>query len=165
MTGSSGIERWLAELGLELPLVNPPQGNYLPYKRTGNLVFVAGQGPRRNGQLLFKGTVGGDLTLEQGQEAARLCALNILVQLRMACDGDLGRVVSMVRLAGLVRCTAEFEDQAKVLNGASDLICEVLGPAGPHARIASGTHALPSGMAVEIEAIAEIAEQGATNPV
>ncbi|WP_226348470.1 RidA family protein [Alcaligenes sp. 13f] len=150
------IQQRLVALGLELPPVNPSQGNYLPFVRTGNLVFVAGQGPRRAGELLYRGTVGVDLSLEEGQQAARLCALNILAQLNAACDASLDRVVRMVRLAGLVRCGADFGDQAKVLNAASDLICQVLGDAGPHARIASGTHALPSGMAVEIEAIAEI---------
>lgn len=152
----SQIEARLADLGLTLPPVNPPQGNYLSFSKSGNMIFVAGQGPRFEGQLVYKGVVGGDLSLEEGQKAARLCALNILAQLKYACDGDLGRIVRMVRLAGLVRCSADFGDQAKVLNAASDLICAVLGEAGPHARIASGTHALPSGMAVEIEAVAEV---------
>lgn len=155
-TASVMIEQRLAGLGLSLPPVNPPQGNYLSYSRSGNLVFVAGQGPRLEGQLVYQGTVGADLSLEEGQKAARLCALNILAQLKSACDGDLGRVTRVLRLAGLVRCSADFGEQAKVLNAASDLICAVLGEAGPHARIASGTHALPSGMAVEIEAVAEI---------
>lgn len=151
------IDDRLAALGIEIPKVNPPQGNYLSYVRTGSLVFVAGQGPRRDGQLLYKGVVGKDLSIEDGEAAARMCALNILGQLRHACDGDLGRVVRMLRVAGLVRCTDTFEEQARILNGASSLICDVLGDAGRHARIASGTNALPSGMAVEIEAIAEIA--------
>ncbi|OED46949.1 RidA family protein [Leisingera sp. S232] len=151
------IDSRLAELGIELPASNPPQGNYLPYRKTGNLVFIAGQGPRNAGELVYKGIVGQDLTLEQAQDAARLCALNLLGQLRNACDGDLDRVTGVIRLAGLVRCTVDFEAQAKVLNAASDLICDVFGPAGAHARIASGTHALPSGMAVEIEAVFEVA--------
>jgi len=150
------IEKRLLELGLEIPHINPPQGNYLPYIRTGSLVFVAGQGPRIGGQLMFKGVVGEDLTMEQGRQAAQLCALNILGQLRQACDGDLGRIVQMVRLAGLVRCAPDFEGQTHIINAASELFCDVLGSAGRHARIASGTHALPSGMAVEIEAVAEI---------
>lgn len=150
------IENRLADLGLSLPQATPPQGSYLPFVRTGKLVFIAGQGPRQDGVLIWKGVVGGDLTLAQGQAAAQLCALNILANLQAACGGDLGRVVRMVRLAGLVRCTADFDRQAQVLNAASDLICRVLGAAGPHARIASGTHALPSGMAVEIEALAEV---------
>lgn len=154
---SLSIDRRLGELGLSLPAVNPPQGNYRTFQRTGNLVFVAGQGPRLEGRLVYQGTVGGDLSLEEGQEAARLAAMNALAHLRAACDGDLSRVVRIVRLAGLVRCSGDFGEQAKVLNAASDLICQVLGDAGPHARIASGTHALPSGMAVEIEVIAEIA--------
>jgi enamine deaminase RidA (YjgF/YER057c/UK114 family) len=155
-TVTNAIEERLAGLGLSLPPVNRPQGNYLPFTRTGNLVFVAGQGPRVDGQLVYKGIVGGDLSLEEGQKAAQLCALNVLAQLKNASDGDLGRVNRIIRIAGLVRCSADFEDQARVLNAASDLICAVLGDAGPHARIASGTNALPSGMAVEIEAIAEI---------
>jgi len=150
------IEDRLIRLGLEIPQPNPPQGNYLPYVRTGSLVFVAGQGPRLKGQLMFKGTIGQDLTMEEGCEAAKLCALNILGQLRQACEGDLGRIVQMVRLAGLVRSAHNFEGQTQIINAASELICTVLGAAGRHARIASGVHALPSGMAVEIEAIAEI---------
>ncbi|ACP23417.1 probable transcriptional regulator (plasmid) [Sinorhizobium fredii NGR234] len=150
------INARLARLGLELPETNPPQGNYLPFVQSGFLVFVAGQGPRKGGQLVYKGVVGGDLTVADGQAAARLCALNILGQLRSACSGDFDRIVRLIRLAGLVRCTPDFEDQAKVLNAASDLMCDVLGEPGRHARIASGTHALPSGMAVEIEAVAEI---------
>lgn len=152
----SNTETRLAELGIVLHEINPPQGRYLPFVRTGNQVFIAGQGPRKEGTLLYKGIVGADLSLEDAQAAARLCAMNILAVLKAACDGDLDRVVKVVRIAGLVRCTAGFEQQAMVLNAASDLICDVLGPAGPHARIASGTHALPSGMAVEIEALAEI---------
>lgn len=150
------IDSRLADLGIEIPHANPPQGNYLSYVQTGSLVFVAGQGPRREGQLIYKGVVGKDLSVEDGEAAARLCALNVLGQLRHACDGDLGRVVRVVRVAGLVRCTDGFEEQARVLNAASNLIYDIFGEAGKHSRIASGTNSLPSGMAVEIEAIAEI---------
>ncbi|MGX5805189.1 RidA family protein [Bradyrhizobium sp. Arg314] len=150
------IDARLAALGITIPTVNPPQGNYLSYVRAGSLIFVAGQGPRKDGQLLYRGVVGHDLTLEDGKKAARICAINVLGQLRQACDGDLGRVRQMVRIAGLVRCTTSFGNHSRVLNAASDLFCEILGDAGKHIRIASGTHALPSGMAVEIEALAEI---------
>lgn len=150
------IDLRLATLGVEIPPFSPPQGNYLPYVRTGSLVFVAGQGPRWQGKLVYKGVVGQDLSVEDGEKAARLCALNVLGQLRHACDGDLSRLVRMVRVAGLVRCSEAFEEQARVLNAASNLFCGILGEAGKHARIASGTHALPSGMAVEIEAVAEV---------
>ncbi|ARS71041.1 RidA family protein [Sinorhizobium meliloti] len=149
------FDRRLEALGITIPAINTPRGNYKSYVRTGSLVFVAGQGPRVEGQLIYQGTVGGDLTIEDGEAAARICAINVLAHLRDACGGDLGRVVQMVRVAGIVRCTSVFGDQARVLNAASDLICAVLGDAGKHARIASGTHALPSGMAVEVEAIAE----------
>jgi enamine deaminase RidA (YjgF/YER057c/UK114 family) len=150
------IAQRLVSLDLDLPPSNAPQGTYLPYVRTGSLVFIAGQGPRRAGELLYKGVVGADLSISDGQHAAHLCVLNILGHLRAACDGDLNRVVQFVRLAGLVRCTSDFEGHAKVLNGASDLVCEIFGDRGRHARIASGTHSLPSGMAVEIEAVVEI---------
>ncbi|MBK5204755.1 MAG: RidA family protein [Polaromonas sp.] len=149
-------EQRLIDLGLELPAINPPQGSYLPFTLANNLIFVSGQGPRRAGELIYRGTVGADLSMEEAQEAAKLCALNILAQLQAACCGELDRIARVLRLAGLVRCTADFTDQAKVLNAASDLICLVLDTAGPHARIAAGTNALPSGMAVEIEAIAEM---------
>ncbi len=152
----NSVEERLTALELELSKANPPQGNYLPFVRSGSLLFIAGQGPRRSGELAFRGIVGGTITLEDARQAARLCALNIVAHVRTACDGDFNRVKRFVRLAGLVRCTAEFEDQAKVLNAASDLICELFGERGPHARIASGTHALPSGMAVEIEAVVEL---------
>lgn len=122
-----------------LPEVAPPQGNDLPFLRSGNLVFIAGQGPRRNGKLICKGVAGADVTLVEAQDAARLCAVNILTILNGACAGDLGRVVQRIRLAGLVRCAAKFDQQALVLNAASDLICCIPDEAGQHARIASGT--------------------------
>lgn len=156
MVQQSSVEKRLAELGLALPDANPPRGNYLPFQRCGNIIYVAGQGPRIRGQVVYKGLVGEDLTLEEGRQAARICALNILSQLRTACEGDLQRISRMIRLAGFVRCSADFGEQAKVLNAASDLICDILGEVGPHVRIATGTHALPDGMAVEIEASAEI---------
>ncbi|WP_431324790.1 RidA family protein [Rhizobium sp. YTU87027] len=152
----NSVDRRLLELGLELPMVNPAQGNYLPYVKAGSLVFVAGQGPRLAGRLTCRGVVGRDVTVKQAEDAARLCALNIVGHVRNACDGDFDLVKRFVRIAGLVRCTEDFEDQAKVLNAASDLLCDVFASRGSHARMASGTHALPSGMAVEIEAVVEL---------
>ena len=150
-------EKRLAELGITLPPVNPSQGNYVPFLKDEDLVFVSGQGPRLEGKLMYSGTVGQDVDLETAKEAARLCARNILAQLRAACDGDLDRVKQVLRIAGIVRCTADFTEQAKVIDAASELLRQALGDAGVHTRIATGTHALPSGMAVEIEAIARIA--------
>lgn len=147
----------LAELGHTLPDTNLPQGSYVPYVRTGNLLFVAGQGPRLNGALKYKGLVGGDLSFEEGHAAAQICALNLLRQISDATGGALDAMVRVVRLAGIVRCTSDFEKHAAVMNGASDLMRDVFGDRGLHARIATGSPTLPSGMAVEIEGIFELA--------
>ncbi|MCG7324557.1 MULTISPECIES: RidA family protein [Achromobacter] len=146
----------LAELGLALPTVNPPRGSYVPAVRAGDLLFVAGQAPRRNGVLEFSGRVGRDLSVEQGRDAAALCALNVLGHLAQACGDDLARVAGSVRLAGVVNCAEDFDAHSKVLDGASDLLTAVLGERGLHARIATGASSLPSGMAVEVEAIFQL---------
>ncbi len=146
----------LTALGIELPEPTVPQGSYTPCVQAGNLVFVSGQGPRYNGELIYKEVVGDTLNLEQGQDAARICGLNLISHIKRWCGGDLRKVKRVVRLAGVVRCTSDFTDQAKVMNGASDLMRDVFGDAGIHARIATGTHALPSGMSVEIEAVFEL---------
>jgi enamine deaminase RidA (YjgF/YER057c/UK114 family) len=150
------IDARLAELGLSLPEASVPRGSYLPAVRSGNYIHVAGQAPRLNGELLFAGKVGSDISVEDGRRAAQLCALNILSHLARMLDGDFSRVVRVVRLAGVVQCGADFTEHAKVLNGASDLFFAVLGEAGQHARIATGANSLPSGMAVEVEAMVEV---------
>lgn len=157
MTGQTTIDARLAELGLGLPPVSVPRGSYLPVVRSGNILQIAGQGPRRGDELLYAGKVGIDLGVEEGQRAARLCALNILSHIGRMLDGDFSRVVRIVRVAGVVQCGADFTEHVKVLNGASDLFFAVLGEAGRHARIATGANSLPSGMAVEVEATVEIA--------
>jgi len=146
----------LAELGIVLPDAPAPAANYVPFVRSGNLVFISGQVPFEDGQLAFQGTVGDDLTLEQGQAAAGACALGVLAQLASACEGDLDRVRRCVQLQGFVRCTSEFDQQPAVINAASDRMVEVFGDAGRHSRFAVGTHALPFGVAVEIAALFEI---------
>ena len=156
MTDKTSIDVRLAELGLELPPASVPRGSYLPAVRSGNYLQIAGQGPRLNGKLLYAGRVGADLSVDDGQRAAQLCALNILSHIGRMLDGDFSRVVRIVRVAGVVRCDADFTDHATVLNGASDLFFAVLGEAGRHARIATGATALPSGMAVEVEATVEV---------
>lgn len=156
MSDCSRIAQVLRDKGIVLPEANPPTANYVPCVVAGSLAFIAGQGPRLAGTLQHVGKVGRDLTVEQGRDAARICMLNVLSHLNAACGGDLDRVVRAVRVAGLVNCGPEFQDHPAVLDGASDLLAEVFGPKGAHARIATGANSLPFGMAVEVEAVFEI---------
>jgi enamine deaminase RidA (YjgF/YER057c/UK114 family) len=153
----SAIEQHLAERGLELPDAPAPVANYVPYTISGKLLFVAGQLPLRKGQVAVSGHLGDGVSIEQGQEAARICALNLLAQARAACGGDLNRLARCLKLGGFVACGARFTDHAAVINGASDLMVEVMGEAGQHARFAVGCASLPRGAAVEVEAIFELA--------
>lgn len=156
MTGR--IEGRLEELGIVLPPPASPAANYVPTVRTGNLVYVAGQVPVVDGEFLFRGKVGEGqrFSIEEGQEAARLVAINMLAQLKQACDGDLDRVVRAVKLNGFVNCGLDFESQPHVINGASNLMIEVFGTAGRHARSAVGVAGLPFGVAVEIDGVFEV---------
>lgn len=147
----------LAELGLDLPRPAGPAGSYVPFTMAGGLVFVSGQVPVRDGRIAFAGKLGAGVSLADGQAAARLCALNLLAQLRAACGGDLDRVRACLRLGGFVNCTADFTEHPAVINGASDLIVAVLGDAGRHARFAVGASSLPFDAAVEIDAIFAVA--------
>lgn len=150
-------EAALTQLGLAIPELTPSVGSYVPYVISGKQVWLSGQIPMQAGQVRFIGQLGQEFTVEQGQEAARICVLNLLAQLRQACDGDLDRVVRCIRLGGFVNCTAEFTDQPAVINGASNLIISVFGDRGRHARTAIGVQALPRGVAVEVDAVFEIA--------
>lgn len=153
MTGT--IDAQLAALGLTLPQATAPVANYVPFVQTGNLVHVSGQ--VSNGPDGFiRGRLGETMATEEGAAAARACALSLIAQLRAACDGDLDRVVRVVKLVGFVNSTPDFTDQPKVVNGASDVMVAVFGDAGRHARSAVGVGALPLGVAVEIEGIFEI---------
>ena len=154
---SGTIEARLKQLGIELPEPAAPVANYLPFAVSGNLVFIAGQICQWNGERRFVGKLGAGITIADGQQAARLCALNILAHLRVACSGDFDRVRRCVRLGGFVNCTPEFTDMPQVVNGASDLMVEVFGDKGRHARAAVGMNSLPGGVAVEVEATVEIA--------
>lgn len=148
-------ETRLAERGLRLPAVPKPVANYVRTVRTGNLLFVSGHGPYHDGQLQYIGKVGQDLTVEEGYQAAQLVALNCLASVREAL-GDLDRVVRVVKLLGMVNCPPEFGQQPQVINGASDLLVDLYGDAGRHARSAVGMGSLPGGIAVEIEMILEV---------
>ncbi|MDP6705073.1 MAG: RidA family protein [Alphaproteobacteria bacterium] len=150
------IDARLEELGISLPAAPAPAANYLPYTVGGNTVYIAGQVPFVDGALKHKGRVGETYTVEEAREVARICALNILAQLKAACEGDLDRVVRCLKLGGFVACAEGFGEMPEVVNGASDLMVEVFGEAGRHARFAVGTNALPRGVPVEVDAIFEI---------
>ena len=154
---TSAIEQRLAAHGLELPDAPAPAANYVPYTVSGKLLFVAGQLPFKSGQVAVTGRLGKDVSLEQGQEAARICALNLLAQAKAACGGDLSRLARCLKLGGFVSCTPEFADHPAVINGASDLMVQAMGKAGQHARFAVGCASLPRGAAVEVEGIFELA--------
>jgi enamine deaminase RidA (YjgF/YER057c/UK114 family) len=143
----------LQALGLELPKAPPPAANYVPYILEGSLLFVAGQLPYTpEGVLLYPGTTGGNVTLEQANAAARQCAINILAQAQAAL-GDLGRIKQFVRLNGFVAAVRDFTDMPVVMNGASDLLAAVMGEAGKHTRVAIGVSSLPRGASVEVDAV------------
>lgn len=151
----SRIEDKLKAMGIELPPTGKPGGNYVPAVRTGNLVYLAGVGPRQaNGELML-GKLGRDLTVEQGYEAAKWCAVSMLGNLRDEI-GDLDRVTRFVKLLGMVNSEGDFTQPPAVVNGCSDLIVELYGERGKHARSAVGLATLPNGMAVEIEAVIEV---------
>ncbi len=150
------VDARLEKLEIKLPIPAAPVANYVPFVVTGNLVFVSGQGAVGPNGLVYLGRVGDGISLEDGQKSARMCALNLIAQVKVACGGDLDRVVRCVRLGGFVNCTDEFTDQPKVINGASDLMVDVFGDAGRHARTAVGVNVLPLGLSVEVDGVFEI---------
>jgi enamine deaminase RidA (YjgF/YER057c/UK114 family) len=154
------FEQRLTELGLEVPVLPPPAASYVPAVRTGNLVFASGQTPTVAGRLVIAGKLGADVTVEQGQEAARLAALNCLAEVR-GLLGSLDIVTRVVKLTGYVASAAGFGDQPAVINGASRLMEDVFGSAGRHARVALGVAELPAGAPVEIELVVEVRGDGA----
>jgi len=153
---SIDIRQKLKDLGYELPQAAAPAANYVPYMISSNHVYISGQIPFLNGETMHTGRVGDDLTLEQGVEAAKACALNILGQLDAALEGDWSRLKQCIKLGGFVNCTPDFTQQPAVINGASDLMAEALGDKGRHTRFAVGAPSLPLGVAVEIDALFEI---------
>ena len=150
------IEKRLAELGITLPTPPAPIANYVPTALSGQLLFCSGQVSTAPGGKAIKGKLGADVSIEQGQEAARICAINLLAQAKAAL-GDLDRVKRCVRLGGFINCEPTFAQLALVMNGASDLMVEVFGDGGRHARSTIGVAELPGDAAVEVEAIFEVA--------
>jgi len=154
---SHSLKDRLSELGIDLPQAAPkPGANFLPVKRVGNLLYVSGQVPVRDGVDQYVGKLGRNVTIEDGQAAARLCAVNLLAQVDRAIEGDLSRLAGCVRLGGFVNATEDFTDHPKVINGASDLVVAVLGEAGRHTRAAVGCVSLPRNVAVELEGVFEL---------
>ena len=154
MTGK--IDAHLAGLKIELPDAAAPAANYVPYALEGTTLYIAGQVPFWNGDLLHIGKVGDDYSVEDAQKAARICGLNIIAQTKAALKGDLDRVRRIVKVGGFVNCSNRFSQHPAVINGASDLFVEVFGDAGRHARFAVGAASLPMGVAVEVDAIITI---------
>jgi enamine deaminase RidA (YjgF/YER057c/UK114 family) len=151
----SRIEARLAELGIELPAPVPPVATYVPFVRTGHVVHISGQvSTDVTGGI--KGVVGIDVGFDTAVKAARICGINLVAQMRAACDGDLDRVVRVVKLGGFVQAGPDFFDIPKVVNGCSDLMVEVFGDAGRHARSAVGVYRLPLNFAVEVDAVVEV---------
>jgi enamine deaminase RidA (YjgF/YER057c/UK114 family) len=153
----SAIETRLKALGVTLPDAPAPAANYVPFVQVGTQVYISGQISRDASGGLITGKLGATMDVAQGADAAKTCAIALLAQLKAACGGDLDRVVRTVKLVGFVNSTAEFVDQPKVINGASDTIVQVFGDIGKHARAAVGAGSLPRNVAVEVEAVFEIA--------
>lgn len=150
------INKKLQDLGIILPEVLAPVANYVGFVKSGNMVFVSGQLPIENGQLKYVGKVGSQISVDEAKVAAKICAINIISQIKSACMGDLEKVKKCVKLGVFVNGDAEFTDHPLVANGASDLMVEVFGDAGKHARAAVGSGSLPRGVAVEVDAIFEV---------
>jgi enamine deaminase RidA (YjgF/YER057c/UK114 family) len=150
------VELKLAELGIGLPTPMPPIANYVPFVMTGNLVAVSGQVPAVDGKIAVTGKVSWGVSIDQAKDAARLCFINVLGHLKVACGGDLDRVRRVVRLGGFVAAPSDFTQHALVMNGASDLAVAIFGEAGRHARTTIGVPSLPADAAVEVEGLFEI---------
>ena len=150
------FQKKIDELKIKLPEAKPPVGSYVATKITGNLLFISGQiSIAENGELI-KGKIGKDLSTEQGYDAAKRCGLSIVAQAKVACNGDLSKIKSCIKLTGFVNSTEDFTEQPKVINGASDLIATIFGDVGMHTRAAVSTNSLPLGVSVEVDAIFEL---------
>jgi enamine deaminase RidA (YjgF/YER057c/UK114 family) len=149
-------EAKLKELGISLPAMSKPVANYVKYVQAGKLIYLSGHGPKNNKGEDITGKLGDGISIEQGYEAARACAIQLLATLKDATGGDLKRVKRIVKILGMVNCTNSFTDQPKVMNGCSDLLVAVFGEKGKHARSAVGMYALPNNIVVEIEMIVEV---------
>ena len=146
----------IKNLGLNIPDLPKALANYVPYKIIGKTIYISGQAPVQNGELIYKGKVGSDISIEEGIEAAKLCVINIIAALKTGLEGDWDKLDSFIKLTGFVNCQDNFTDQPKIINGASDMLVKIFGDQGRHARVAVGSNALPLGIAVEIDAIVQL---------
>ena len=150
------FEENIKNLGLNIPELPKALANYVPYKIVGKTMYISGQAPVKNGELIYKGKVGSDISVEDGIEAAKLCVINIIAAVKTGLEGDWSKLDSFVKLTGYVNCQDTFTDQPKIINGASDMLVEIFGDKGRHSRVAVGSNALPLGIAVEIDAIVQL---------
>ena len=150
------FEENIKNLGLNIPDLPKALANYVPYKIVDKTMYISGQAPVQNGELIYKGKVGSDITVEDGIEAAKLCVINIIAAVNTGLEGDWDKLDSFVKLTGYVNCQDNFTDQPKIINGASDMLVDIFGDQGRHTRVAVGSNALPLGIAVEIDAIVQL---------
>ena len=150
------FEENIKNLGLNVPDLPKALANYVPYKVVGKTMYISGQAPLHKGELIYKGKVGSDISIEDGIEAAKLCVINIIAAVKTGLEGDWNKLDCFVKLTGFVNCQDNFTDQPKIINGASDMLVEIFGDQGRHARVAVGANALPLGIAVEIDAIVQV---------
>ena len=150
------FEENIKNLGLNIPELPKALANYVPYTIVGNTMYISGQAPVQNGEIIHKGKVGSDITVEDGIEAAKLCVTNIIAAVKTGLEGNWSKLDSFVKLTGYVNSQDNFTDQPKIINGASDMLVEIFGDQGRHARVAVGSNALPLGISVEIDAIVQL---------
>ena len=150
------FEENIKNLGLNIPDLPKALANYVPYKIVDKTMYISGQAPVKNGELIYKGKVGSEIAVEDGIEAAKLCVINIIAAVNTGLKGDWDKLDSFVKLTGYVNCQDNFTDQPKIINGASDLLVDIFGDQGRHTRVAVGSNALPLGIAVEIDAIVQL---------
>ena len=150
------FEENIKQLGIEIPDMPTALANYVPFKVSDSIVYISGQAPVKNGELIYKGKVGKDISIDEGIKAAELCCVNIIAALKKSINGDWNRLETFLKLGGFVNCNNDFYDQPKIINGASDLLVNIFGEQGKHARFAVGSNSLPMNISVEIDAIIKI---------
>ena len=150
------FEENIKQLGIEIPDMPNALANYVPYKLSDSIVYVSGQAPVMNGELIYKGKVGNDISIDDGIRAAELCCINIISVLKKSINGDWNKLDNFLKLGGFVNCNSDFVDQPQIINGASDLLVNIFGEQGKHSRFAVGSNSLPMNISVEIDAIIKI---------